>query len=66
MPNTSLMLSDNLPHNVPAAIAAAKTRLTDLAKLYLVTDVAGQSQAPSTPSVSTCSAVLSFYHPLYG
>jgi hypothetical protein len=45
MPETALMVPSNLSHNVPALIEAAKTSLTDLAKLYLKTEVAGQSQA---------------------
>jgi hypothetical protein len=45
MAETALVVQSNLSHNVPAAIEAAKNRLTDLASLYLVTEVAGQSQA---------------------
>jgi len=45
MPETALMVPSNLSHNVPALIAAVKNRLTDLATLYLATEVAGQSQA---------------------
>jgi hypothetical protein len=45
MAETAMLLSKNLSHNVPATIAAAKTRLTDLARLYLVTEVAGQFRA---------------------
>jgi hypothetical protein len=45
MAETALVVPPNLSHNVPAATEAAKNRLTDLATLYLVTEVAGQSQA---------------------
>jgi hypothetical protein len=45
MAETALVVQSNLSHNVPAAIEAAKNRLTNLAALYLVTEVAGQSQA---------------------
>jgi hypothetical protein len=34
MAETALVVQSNLSHNVPAAIEAAKTRLTDLATLY--------------------------------
>ena len=56
----------NLSHNVPAAIAAAKTSLTGLATLYLVAEVTGQSQA--TPGAKRCDfhRFLAFYHELYG
>jgi hypothetical protein len=45
MPETALVVQSNLSHNAPATIETAKTRLTDLANLYLVTEVAGQSRA---------------------
>jgi hypothetical protein len=45
MSETALMVPSNLSHNVPALIEAAKTSLTGLAKLYLATEVAGQSKA---------------------
>ena len=45
MPETVLILSKNSFHNVPATTAAARNSLRDLARLYLATEVAGQSQA---------------------
>jgi len=45
MPETALAMPSNLSHNVLSLLAAAKTLLTDLATLYLATEVAGQSQA---------------------
>ena len=45
MAETALIRSNNLSHNVPAVVAAAKTRLSDLTTFYLTTEVAGQSQA---------------------
>jgi hypothetical protein len=45
MPETALVVQSNLSHNVSVRIEEAKTRLTDLATLYLVTEVRGQSQA---------------------
>jgi integrase/recombinase XerD len=66
MPNTALMLPHNLSHNVPATIEAAKTSLTDLATLYLVTEVAGQSQATLDAKRRDLKRLLAFYHQLYG
>lgn len=66
MPETALMVPSNLSHNVPAAIAAARTRLTDLANLYLVTEVAGQSQATLDAKRRDLHRFLTFYHQLCG
>jgi hypothetical protein len=44
-PSERSVVPKNLSHNGPAVIDAAKMSLTDLARLYLVTEVAGQSQA---------------------
>jgi hypothetical protein len=61
-----LLLQSHLSHNVPAAIEAAKNRLTDLATLYLVTEVAGQSQATLDAKCRDLQRFLAFYHQLYG
>jgi hypothetical protein len=61
-----LEVRSNLYHNVPAAIAAAKTCLTDLANLYPVTEVAGQSQATVDAKRRDLTRFLAFYHQLYG
>jgi hypothetical protein len=45
MPETALIPAKNSSHNVPATIEAAQTSLTDLARLYLVTEVVGQFRA---------------------
>jgi integrase/recombinase XerD len=66
MAETALMVQSNLSHNVPAAIQAAKTRLTDLATLYLATEVAGQSQATFDAKRRDLHRFLAFYHELYG
>jgi hypothetical protein len=65
-PETPLMGPSNLSHNVPAAIEAAKTRLTDLAALYLMTEVAGQSQATMDAKHRGLHRFLAFYHQLCG
>ena len=61
MPETALIRSNNLSHNVPAAIKAAKNRLTDLATLYLATEVAGQSQATLEAKRRDLNRFLAFY-----
>ncbi len=45
MPETALMLPDNLSHNVSAQLETAKNTVSGLATVYLVTEVAGRSQA---------------------
>jgi integrase/recombinase XerD len=66
MPKTALVVPSNLSHNVPALIEAAKNRLTDLAMLYLATEVAGQSQATLDAKRRDLNCFLAFYHHLYG
>lgn len=38
MSETALLVANNLSHNVLATVEAAKTRLTDQAQLYLITE----------------------------
>jgi site-specific recombinase XerD len=66
MPDTALMVRSKLSHNVPATIEAAKTHLTDLANLYLMTEVAGQSQATLDAKRRDLQRFLTFYHHLCG
>ncbi len=65
MPETALVVRSNLSHNVPALLEAAKTPLTDLATLYLMTEVAGQSQATLGAKRRDLDRFLAFYHYLY-
>jgi site-specific recombinase XerC len=65
MPETALAVPSNLSHNVPAAIAAAKTSLTGLATLYLVAEVTGQSRATLDAKRRDFHRFLAF-HALYG
>jgi hypothetical protein len=44
-PGERSVVPKNLSHKGPAVLEAANMSLTDLARLYLVTEVAGQSQA---------------------
>ena len=66
MAETALAVRSNLSHNVLAAVTAAKTHLTDLANLYLITEVAGQSQATLDAKRRDLHRFLAFYHQLYG
>jgi site-specific recombinase XerD len=66
MAETALMVANNLSHNVPAAIEAAKPRLTDLTTLYLVIEVASQSQATVDAKRRDLHRFLAFYHQRYG
>ena len=66
MSDTALIVQDNLSHNVLARLEAAKARLSDLATVYLVTEVAGQSQATLDAKRRDLQRFLSFYQELYG
>jgi hypothetical protein len=44
MGETALAVPSNLSHNVPAAIGAAKTRITSMVKLSLVTESSASSR----------------------
>jgi site-specific recombinase XerD len=66
MAETALMVPSTLSHNVPSAIEPAKTRLTDLATLYLATEVPGQSQATLDAKRHNLHRFLAFYHQLCG
>jgi integrase/recombinase XerD len=66
MPDTALVVQDNLSHNVTARLEESKTRLSDLATVYLVTEVAGQSQATLDAKRRDLQRFLSFYQHLYG
>jgi site-specific recombinase XerD len=66
MAETALVMQSHLSHNVPALLEAAKTRLTDLATLYLATEVVGQSQATLDAKRRDLQRFLAFYHQLYG
>ena len=46
---TSLVVANNLSHNVPALLGAAKNRLTDLAIIYLGAEVAGHRARGGLP-----------------
>jgi integrase/recombinase XerD len=65
MESTSLILANNLSHNVAIHIEAAKTSLGRLANVYLVTEVAGQSTATVDAKRRDLQRFLTFYQQLY-
>ena len=65
MADTALILSKNLSHNVLSHIEAAKTSLSHLANVYLVTEVAGQSTATVDAKRRDLQRFLTFYQQLY-
>ncbi len=66
MSSTALILADNLSRNVSEHLAQAKNALRDLATVYLVTEVAGQSQATLEAKRRDLQRFLTFYQELYG
>jgi hypothetical protein len=45
MMNTALVPANNLKHNVATLMVRAQRSLTDLARVYFLTEVAGQARA---------------------
>ena len=66
MPETVLILPDNLSHNVSAQLETTKNSLGGLATVYLVTEVAGRSQATVDAKRRDLQRFLTFYQDLYG
>jgi len=65
MADTALIVANNLSHNVLACIEEAKTSLSHLANVYLVTEVAGQSIATVDAKRRDLQRFLTFYQNLY-
>ena len=65
MTDTALIVGNNLSHNVSVRIEEAKTSLGHLANVYLVTEVAGQSQATVEAKRRDLQRFLTFYQNLY-
>jgi hypothetical protein len=65
MADTALIVANNLSHNVAVHIEAAKTSLSHLANVYLVTEVAGQSPATVDAKRRDLQRFLTFYQRLY-
>ena len=65
MADTALIVANNLSHNVSVRIEEAKTSLSHLANVYLVTEVAGQAQATVDAKQRDLQRFLTFYQQLY-
>ena len=65
MPSTALTSANNLSRNVSAHLEEAKNRLSALATVYLVTEVAGQSPATLDAKRRDLQRFLTFYQTLY-
>ncbi len=66
MPETALILPDNLSHNVSVQLETAKNTVSGLATVYLVTEVAGRSKATLDAKRRDLQRFLAFYQDLYG
>jgi hypothetical protein len=66
MGKRALILRDNLQHNVPAALQEATGSLRALARVYFVTEVAGQAPGTIDAKRRDLSRFLAFYTHLYG
>ena len=66
MPSTALISPNNLSRNVSVHLEEAKNRLSALAAVYLVTEVAGQSPATLDAKRRDLQRFLTFYQGLYG
>lgn len=65
MGKRSLILRDNLQHNVPAVLQEATGSLRALARIYFVTEVAGQAPGTIDAKRRDLSRFLAFYARLY-
>ncbi len=66
MGNTSLIPRDNQQHNVPALVSEAGQSLRALARVYFVTEVAGQAKATIEAKGRDLSKFIAFYEKLNG
>jgi integrase/recombinase XerD len=66
MSSTALISENNLAHNVSAYLEEAKNRLSALATVYLVTEVAGQSPATLDAKQRDLQRFLTFYQDFSG
>src|SRR6266404_1180649 len=66
MAKHALVVQDNLEHNVPAALKEAGASLEALARIYFVTEVAGQAPGTIDAKRRDLSRFLAFYTRLYG
>src|SRR5438552_5546975 len=66
MAKHALVVSDNLEHNVPLVLKDASGSLRALARIYFVTEVAGQAPGTIEAKRRDLSRFLAFYTNLYG
>ncbi len=66
MAKQALIPRKNLPHNVPALLKRARSSLKELARLYFLTEVAGQARATIEAKKRDLGLFFAFYHKLYG
>ena len=65
MNKRALQLANNFEHNVPALIADAGGSLKALARVYFVTEVAGQARSTIEAKRRDLTRFLAFYYELY-
>jgi integrase/recombinase XerD len=66
MMKRALVPANNLKHNVSTLMVQAQKSLTDLARVYFLTEVAGQARATIEAKKRDLERFLSFYQQLYG
>jgi hypothetical protein len=66
MKKHGLIPTNNLKHNVSALMTRAQKSLTDLARVYFLTEVAGQARATIEAKRRDLGRFLAFYEKLYG
>lgn len=66
MTKIALIPQNNLKHNVSTLLKRTETSLTELARVYFLTEVAGQARATIEAKKRDLSHFLSFYQQLYG
>jgi integrase/recombinase XerD len=66
MAKQGLVPTNNLKHNVATLLKRAQTSLTDMARVYFLTEVAGQARATLEAKRRDLQKFLEFYRALYG
>src|SRR2546426_9594668 len=66
MTKKALIPQSNLKHNVSTTLRRAQTSLMELARVYFLTEVAGQARATIEAKQRDLSRFLFFYQQLYG
>src|SRR6266849_700600 len=66
MAKQALVPTNNLKYNIVVLMKRAQQSLTDLARVYFVTEVAGQARATIEAKRRDLGRFLAFYEKLYG